>query len=49
MVENWFLDDLKQFWEGVYVTIGNLAFYLALYLTDVHFRGKLQHVDDVSK
>ena len=24
------------------VTIGNPAFYLALYLTDVHFQGKLQ-------
>ena len=30
--------------EVVYVTIGNPAFCLALYLTGVHFRGKLQHV-----
>ena len=27
--------------EGVYVTIGNPAFYLFLYLTGVHFRGEL--------
>ena len=32
--------------EVVYVTIGNLAFCLALYLTGVHFRGELQHVGD---
>ena len=31
------------------MTIGNLAFCLALYLTGVHFRGELQHGDDVSK
>ena len=31
------------------MTIGNPAFCLALYLTGVHFRGELQHVDDVSK
>ena len=30
------------------MTIGNLAFCLALYLTGVHFRGELQHVDHVS-
>ena len=30
--------------EVVYVAIGNLAFCLALYLTEVHFRGELQHV-----
>ena len=30
------------------MTIGNSAFCLALYLTDVHFRGELKHVDDVS-
>ena len=35
--------------EGVYVTIGNPAFCLALYLTDVRFRGELQHVGDVSE
>ena len=33
--------------EAVYVTIGNLAFCLALYLTGVHFRGELQHVGHV--
>ena len=32
--------------EVVYVTIGNLAFCLALYLTGIHFRGELQHVGD---
>ena len=35
--------------EVVYVTIGNPAFCLALYLTGVHFRGELQHVGDVSE
>ena len=30
------------------LTTGNLAFYLFLYLTGVHFQVKLQHVDDVS-
>ena len=30
--------------EAVYVTIGNPASCLALYLTGVHFQGKLQHV-----
>ena len=35
--------------EGVYVTIGNPAFFLFIYLTAVHFRGKLQHGGDVSK
>ena len=29
--------------EVVYVTLGNPAFYLALYLTGIHFRGELQH------
>ena len=33
--------------EVAYVTIGNPAFCLALYLTGVHFRGKLQHFGDV--
>ena len=28
-------------WEGLYVTIGNQAFCLFLYLTGVHFRGEL--------
>ena len=30
--------------EVVYLTIANPAFCLPLYLTGVHFRGKLQHV-----
>ena len=29
--------------------IGNPAFSIALYLTGVHFRGKLQHVGDVNE
>ena len=33
--------------EIVYVTIGNPAFCLVLYLTDVTFRGELQHVGHV--
>ena len=33
----------------VSVTIGNPVFCLASYLTGVHFRGKLQHVGDVSE
>ena len=35
--------------RGFYVTIGNPAFCLALYLTGVHFQGELQHVGDVSE
>ena len=35
--------------EVIYVTIGNPAFCLSLYLTGVHFRGELQHVRDVSE
>ena len=35
--------------QGVYVTIGNPAFCLFLYLTGVHFRGELQHDGDVSQ
>ena len=31
------------------VSIGNPGFCLALYLTDLHFRGELQHVSDASK
>ena len=31
------------------MTIGNLAFFLSLYLTGVHFRGELQHGGDVSQ
>ena len=33
----------------VYVPIEDLAFYLALYLTSVHFRGKLQHISHLGK
>ena len=33
--------------EVVYVTVGNLAFCLFLYLTVTHFRGELQHVGDI--
>ena len=36
-------------YEGVSVTIGNPAFFIALYLTGVHFRGELQHICDVSE
>ena len=43
----------KSFWlsilEVAYITIGYPAFCLALYLTDVHFQGELQHVGDVSE
>ena len=35
--------------EGVYVTTGNPAFCLFLYLTGVQFRGELQHDDDASQ
>ena len=31
------------------MTIGNLAFCLALYLTGVHFQDKLQHVGHVGE
>ena len=31
------------------MTIGNLVFLLAVYLTDVHFRGELQHVGHVGE
>ena len=33
-----------NYYKGEYMTIGNPAFCLALYLTDIHFRGKLQHL-----
>ena len=36
-------------YEAVYVAIGNQAFCLFLYLTGMHFRGKLQHIGDVSE
>ena len=35
--------------EVVYVAIGNPAFCHALYLTGVHFRGKLQHFGHVGE
>ena len=35
--------------EAVYVTIGNPAFCLTLYLTGVHFWGELQYVGDFSE
>ena len=35
--------------EVVYVTIGNPAFCLLLYLTGLHFRGELQEFGDVSE
>ena len=38
-----------QILKGVYVTTGNPAFCLFLYLTGVHFRGELQHGGDVSQ
>ena len=31
------------------MTIGKPAFCFALYITGVHFRGKLQHVGDISE
>ena len=39
----------RKFSKAVYMTIRNPAFYLILYLTGVHFWGKLQHVGDVSE
>ena len=39
----------KSHYEDVYVTIGNPAFCLFLYLTGAHFQGELQHVGDISK
>ena len=36
-------------YEVVYVTVGNPAFFLFLYLTTVHFRGELQDTGDVSE
>ena len=35
--------------EVVYVTIGNPVFCLFLHLTEIHFRGELQQVGDVSE
>ena len=36
--------DTDYDYEVVYATIGNPAFCLALYLTSIHFRDKLQFV-----
>ena len=35
--------------EGAYMTIGNPALCIFLYLTGVHFRRELQHGGDVSQ
>ena len=35
--------------EVFYMTIGNPAFCLFVYLIGIHFRGDLQHVGDVSE
>ena len=40
---------IKDDFEVAYVTIGNPAFYLFLYLTGIHFRDELQHVGNVSE
>ena len=37
---------ILPFIEIFYVTIGNPAFCLALYLTAVHFQGQLQYAGD---
>ena len=39
----------KLLYEVVCVTIGKPAIFLELYLTDVHFRGELQHVGHVGE
>ena len=39
----------EKYTDVVYLIIGNSAFYLALYLTGVHFRGELQQVSTVSE
>ena len=45
MVEHSVVKELKkEHEEVVYVTLGNPVFCLALYVTGVHFRGKLQQV-----
>ena len=49
---HWFLcncEIIRTLYRGVYGKIGNPAFCLALYLTGVHFQGKLKHVGDVSE
>ena len=43
------MKDLFKAMEVVYVAIGNPAFWLALHLTSVHFRGELQHVGGVTE
>ena len=53
----WSIQYLTFFWENdkfhdsevAYVTIGNPAFDLFLYLTGAHLRGDLQHFGDVSE
>ena len=41
--------NLVYILQVVYVTIGNPAFCLFLYLTDIHFQGELQQVGDFSE
>ena len=43
--------DKRSFiiYEIVYVTIENLTFCIALYLTSAHFRDELQHVGHVGE
>ena len=40
---------IKVVLKVAYMAIGNLAFFLFLYFTGVHFRSELQHVGDVSE
>ena len=47
MEQNYLLYNYHN--KCVSVTVRNPAFCLALYLTGVLFRGKLQHVGDVSE
>ena len=48
-VNFYFYCELNFCWEVFYLTFGNPAFCLALYLTGVHFRRELQHVGDISE
>ena len=41
------ISESHDYQEGVYVTTGNAAFCLTLYLTGVHFRGELHLTGDV--
>ena len=41
--------NLRLSMEVIYVTIGNPTFCLVLYLTGVHFRGKLQYISHLSE